>query len=481
MDIDYRQLAQAMLAEMGGVKTKTVSSTPATGVYGHGNGGLFSSPGLDNQLFSAMILPDQGLQSLLPVYPNWDTDPLYGIVTGVTAPSGSEPTGVCDDPPVAGLMKLCSQTARFGRVARMTPVIEIDRVGERTNRGEFLDFTVNGSPNLDNPTIPTLPGTGDITAAARNEVAKKMFELAVVWSRDTSQELYTGNPANNTAGGGRKYFYGLDILINTGYRDAETGTACAAADSIVRNWQNQLLSNTASALVKEIAMICHQLTLLADRTNLSPVQWVLAMRGDLFYELSAVWACAYYTTHCSSIFSTSQVQSSDATEITRLRDDMRQRKYLLIDGVEWPVVLDNAIAETGGLAPKGTYSSGIYFVPLVVLGGRRVTYMEYKKYDQAGASMEAARAFAPADSYFTSDDGRFLWHKRPPEHYCVQLEAKTEPRLLLRTPFLAARLTNIAYTPLLHERDPFTSSSYFVDGGKTNRLGYGPSYYSPTS
>jgi len=42
-------------------------------------------------------------------------------------------------------------------------------------------------------------------------------------------------------------------------------------------------------------------------------------------------------------------------------------------------------------------------------------------------------------------------------------------------------LTNVNYTPLAHERDVFTSDTYFVNGGKTDRLGYGPSYYSPTS
>ena len=57
--------------------------------------------------------------------------------------------------------------------------------------------------------------------------------------------------------------------------------------------------------------------------------------------------------------------------------------------------------------------------------------------------------------------------------------AKTEPRLLLRTPQIAARLTNLRYTPLSHERDWNPASSYFANGGRTNYIGFGPSLFSP--
>lgn len=61
----------------------------------------------------------------------------------------------------------------------------------------------------------------------------------------------------------------------------------------------------------------------------------------------------------------------------------------------------------------------------------------------------------------------------------MQIAGWTQPRLILETPYLAARLTNVAYQPLMHERDAFTDGAYFVDGGRTDYLGYGPSYYAP--
>jgi hypothetical protein len=79
---------------------KAVSTTPTT-TYAHGPGGLLSAPGLSKDIINAMLLPHMGVQSRLPSYPSNEANPLYAILTGVTATSGSEPTGVCDDPPVA--------------------------------------------------------------------------------------------------------------------------------------------------------------------------------------------------------------------------------------------------------------------------------------------------------------------------------------------------------------------------------------------
>jgi hypothetical protein len=145
--------AQAFAAAQGGgdgqplwASTKAVSSTPRTSGYAHGIGGLMSAPGMSRDVINAMILPFAGLASRLPSRSSNETHPLYGIITGQTAGSGSNPTGVCDDPPSAGLLKLCSQSYVFGRMSLQTPVIDIDRVGQTTNRGEFNDYQLVGNP-----------------------------------------------------------------------------------------------------------------------------------------------------------------------------------------------------------------------------------------------------------------------------------------------------------------------------------------------
>jgi hypothetical protein len=494
--IDYKELSRELLAQqaaswgpqqynMFGVPLrstyKTVPSSTPTTVYGHGNGGLFSYPGLERPVFSAMVLPATGLQSMLPLRPNNTDNPVYRIFTGVTATTGDEPAGVCDDPPTVGLSKRCEHSFKWGRQSRQSRVFELDRFGRTTNRGEFLDLQLLGNalavpPN--NPNVPTLPGTATAANAMQNEAAKALFEMAVAWARDFCQEIYTGNPANNTAAGGRKYFYGLDILINTGYRDAETGALCPAADSLVKSFGALRVDANGPSIVRSITYMLRNLKYIAERAGLAPVEWVLPMRWGLFYELTEVWPIAYHT-YRNTVTVANQTLFNQGTDMTKMRDEMRQGQYLLIDGEKIQVVLDEAITETEII--PGVFSSTVYFVPLTVLGGTPTTFLEHFNYDAPGAAMEAARLFAPDGSYYTSDTGRFLWHRKPPTNYCIQVMAKTEPRLLLLTPHLAGRLTNIYYSPLIHERESFTSAGYYVDGGKTSRLGYGPSLWSPTS
>lgn len=479
-NIDYQQLARQLI---DGVATKAVGSTP-TASYGHGRGGIFSYPGLERPVFSALILPRQGLHSLLPVRTSPYDSPLYGIFTGVTASEGEEPSGVCDDPPTTGLSKMCTHTFVWGRQSRQTKVIQLDRVGQLINRSEFTDLQFLGGPwqNTTQATVPTVPGATGMNGVLNTEMGKALFELAVAWSRDFSEELYSGNPANNSAGGGRKYYYGLDMLINTGYRDAESGTACPAADSIVKSAAAFGTVNAAgSTYVSWITNIYRRLKHIASLAGLDPVTWVLTMREDLFYELTEVWPCAYATYRCNSAgtFDASQVQNVDTQWMIDMRDAMRTGQYLLVDGQQLPVAIDDAIAET--TTDGATFSSTIYFVPLSVLGGTPVTYLETFNMDMPGGPMDAARIMAPDGSYYTSDGGRFLWHRKPPTNMCVQLLALTVPRILLLTPHLAARLTNVTYTPLAHLRDWDPDASFYADGGRTSRDVFLPSFYSPTS
>lgn len=479
--IDYEALAGAVINRQAGMTTKApVSSTPSA-TYGHGPGGLFSLPGMSRQLFSAMSLPHIGLMNRLSVRPSMDLQPFYGILTGVTATSGSEPTGVCDEPPIVGLAKLCTHTFVFGRMSRKTKVYDIDRIGKMTNRAEFADYQLAGNPQQSkNPNVPTLPGPATAEGVAKNELNKAMFEFGVAWARDFARDIYSGNPSSNTSGGGRTYYYGLDMLINTGYRDAVTLQACPAADSIIYNFSNGDITNGAEAsIVRRITDIYRRLKFIAATTGLDPVKWVLTMPWSLFYELTAVWPCAYQTYRCQT------TGTNDRTNLDRrylnemtetMRGDMygRTGQYLLIDGERVEVVIDDSIPYT--YLPGESFSANIYFVPLTVLGGIDVTYMEYINYDSPGGAMDFARVVAPGEAYFTSDGGRFLWHRKYPTNFCVELLAKTEPRLMFLTPQVAARLNNVKWTPLTHERDWDTASSYFVNGGRTDYQGYGPSF-----
>jgi len=494
-ELDYQKLASALLAAQlaqNGGRQKAVSSTPTT-VYGHGVtgpqpggvAGLFSYPGLEPELVNAMVMPRLGLLDMLPSRTSIYDNPLYGIMTGVTASTGSEPSGVCDDPPVAGLMKLCTHSFVWGRFSRMTRVFDIDRAGRFINRSDFNDLSLIGDPVANNFFTPQVPANASPALSVRSEIAKALFEFATAWGRDFATVLYDGSPANNTPGQGYKEPYGLDILINDGYRDAETGTACPAADSIVRDANSREINTNGDWYVREITGIFRNLKYNSSHMGLDPASWVIVVPWAMFYELTEVWPCAYVSYRCT-VAGDNNRGVIDLMEQNRMRDDMRgdiftrTGQYLLIDGQRVPVILDDGIAET--VLAGESFSATLYFVPTRVLGNRPVTFLEYVNWDGPMGAMEMAKVFAPGDSYFTSNAGRFLWHKKPPTNFCVQMLAKTEWRVILETPQIAARLDSVKYTPVKHQRswDP-ANTSFFVDGGGTDRDGRGPSYFSPTA
>lgn len=490
MYLSDKQLAdkltqQVMANLMAATGLKAVSATPA-GSYGHGPGGLFANPALERNLYSTVIAqPFSGLQYALPVRGTTVTDPLDGIITGVTATSGDEPNGVCDDPPTTGLVKLCQHSYPLGLFSRQTPVYYILHGNRTASRGEHRDFQVFGDPfRRDNPFVPTLPDSTSPNDVANTESGKILYGFMVAWARDFAEKVYTGTPVNNKAGGGYKEFWGLEKLINTGYRDAESNTACPAADSVVRSFASQNVRSAGANIVQALLQMYYILQANANKMNLSPARWVLVMPESLFYEITAIWPCAYLTDGCTLSGTGAARVNIDGGDQVRMRDEMRgdlrnrTGQHLKMFGQDVPVLIDDALPEVA--LGAGVMRSSIYFVPMTVLGGQPVTFLEYMDYNAIEVPQEAKK-FAPDGSYVVTDNGRFVVHKKPPTNLCVQIAAWTEPRLKVLTPFLAGRLDNVAYNRLPDLRSGDTDSPYFVNGGVTNRNAFAPSYYPPTS
>src|SRR3972149_2181333 len=86
------------------------SGTPIATGYSHGPGGLLSFPGVDPVMFHT-VMGASSILGQLPSMPSLYTNPTYMTITGVTDETGSEKVEVCDDAPVAGLMKGCLVTS----------------------------------------------------------------------------------------------------------------------------------------------------------------------------------------------------------------------------------------------------------------------------------------------------------------------------------------------------------------------------------
>ena len=248
------------------IAMKDASTT--AGAQLHGPGGLLATPGLNKQIVNATIMP-RGLSGRLPVRPSVDTNEIFMIMTGLTASTGSEPTAACADWPLVGQFKGCRQQHPFGQQGRMSQALNIAQAGQIINRGEFTDNILFGSPNMgDNVTAAPI----DWNTALQTEYEKKIAELYTGYFRDYARYIYTGNPQTTAGSAGWMQYRGLDLLVATGKRDAITGTLCAAADSIVYDFNglNANANNGANGgtVYSVIANVVTNLERLAEQLGL---------------------------------------------------------------------------------------------------------------------------------------------------------------------------------------------------------------------
>src|SRR4029078_7055151 len=108
--------------------------------YMHGVTGLWAYPGLERDIISTRVQP-VGLAGAIPARSTNATDPLFAYLTGFLPGTGANPVGLCGEPPVAGPMKNCLQTAQFGRYSFKTRELELTTLArQQINRSEFLDL-----------------------------------------------------------------------------------------------------------------------------------------------------------------------------------------------------------------------------------------------------------------------------------------------------------------------------------------------------
>lgn len=426
----------------------------------HGSGGIFTSPGLEREIVTAHVRPF-GIARELPLLPSVYQDPRFGAITGFTDVEGSQPDYACEDAPT-GYMKACTLTARFGRLRFDTQTIDMNDVMLKLHRGDFTDLQLRGR----------LLGLTGLEPSGLRETdvldlvtMAEMVGVGVQTERNLTEQIWQGT------WGVSHQFPGLDVQIATGQKDADSGALCPSLDSDVKDFGYDMICGDGRDIVEYLSMLEYYLNYNAMTMGLEPVQWVIAMRPQLWFELTACWPCAYNTTKCSPAVATNSQVFLDGRENTSERDAMRNGMYIDINGRRYPVVTDTGIFEhnstnNANLNP-GEYASSIYMVPLTIRGGMPVTYREYVDYRQASRDTALLRN---NNTFFWTDNGVYSWAYEETK-WCYKLALKTEQRIVLRTPHLAGRIDYVGYSPLQHVREPNPDSPYHVDGGVSLRDG----------
>lgn len=464
------------------------TGTPAT-PYNHGANGLFYMPYSNTQLVSTLIMPRGGLIDTIPVlasdpYDDNTTGNLFGgrnyefdtIMTGLTEGNiesfANQPTGECAVGPTGGLIKLCTLMNTMGHYRGSIREVALFRAGQSLNRlDEMAHRLINNAQALQEffGVPDNMPAENSIIV---NEMARRLFELLVSFRRFFSVQIWTGSPANNN--GEAKQILGMQSHINGSNKfDVFSGQACAAANSLVYNFNNQNIKTSLLAdIVEYLEKAEYNNRINAERMGLGPVEGVLVMRESLFYEITSLMPVKQYQEVLAAMHYQNKNDDSrivlDATSAQADRDRFRNQMVLPLNGKMFRVVLDDGIPElnstTSASLAAGEFSSDIYFVPLTVMGGMPATFFQYFNHDNQQAQGLLQRV-APNTFTFTSDGGAFRWHINY-QNGCLGMNFQFAPWLKCKFPMIGWRITNVKYVPSVGlARDPYPSSSYFVNGG----------------
>jgi hypothetical protein len=150
--------------------------------------------------------------------------------------------------------------------------------------------------------------------------------IAIAFQQWLTRRFWTGNPVNNNVGGGYAEFPGMDILVSTNKVDAFTGVTCPALYSDVKDFAFNAVDSATPDILNYLSMMEFYLRHIAERTNLMPVDWVLAMRPELFFELTAVWPCKYLTYRCANDAGANIGVINDSTKPPTRGDEMGSLK-----------------------------------------------------------------------------------------------------------------------------------------------------------
>lgn len=499
MSFQQKQLAGSddMIA---GYKNNPLSQgANPVGPYAHGNGGLFSVPGQMPQIFSAMMLPMQGLLDDMPVifeglgqeFDGGDqgfggfSAPLHTYITGVTAGNldnvANQPTTQCTVGPESGLLKACTVTMPYGKY-RASMSMNLENIATLRDRADptYLQL-MNMSPDQTN-LVPQMLGQSGGNQILLNEFSKRAFTMAVGLKRLLATQTYAGNPANSSTSQNYQQIEGFDLQVNQGnHRDVFSSNVCTALDSYLDDMGSLILNQgtNGQSLYQKVDMMVRFCWWNAQRQGLLPCTWKFIIHPNLFDEIVKVWPVQEYSEALVAIgaFSNGRVVI-DGKETIDLRNAMRQGSFLPVRGVPYEVIQDDTITETNvtnnNKLSAGQYASGLYFMPYRVLGEMPITYIQ--PFQWANGIMDDTVSQGRLLHTFTTDGGIFRWYV----YYsgpCVQWDVVTRFRVRTHMPQLAGRIQNVGYSPLAHVRSFDPNSAYFADGGRTSAPTGPTSYY----
>lgn len=445
-------IAQIVLNKRGGDK----AFTPP-----HGPDGLLTYPGVRPDMYS--LVPRVGsFTASLPMLPSVNAKERFEFLTGVTAQTGSNPTDSCGTAPTSGKAKVGQIDVEFGEFYKATEQIKVGKAGQRVDRADVNRRLRNPINELsENPFVPMPPAAN--AESFNTYLGKAFLEFGQGVMLDFAYADWRGDPTKDntqTYLGWIREYLGLDGWIKTGYTDVVSGNAMTSLDSQVITYNAALGASFVQSVVDAYDVFLME----AEIKGTPNARGVFVIHPRMKAQLFEIWACNYHTARCLPTEDNGRVL--DVTEVTRLRDAMRNGNYLLINGEQVPVMFDAGIAATQNQG-TGIWTADFYFVPMDDGLGNPLTYREYVPMDESNQDVREIIA-STGGEYRVMNGGLYLmtWEK---VKFCISYYFTAHVRLILERPDLAFRIDDVQFDNRFKITDPFPGSTYHRDGGTTFR------------
>jgi hypothetical protein len=420
----------------------------------HGSTGLFSDACIERDIVSALVNPF-GILAEIEAFATVNENPVFGLLTGFNEDSEAlEPETVCEDAPT-GLWETCKITAEFGDLQRCMNTVEAGRIIMNACRGDTRDLRLRCRVIGDMGALQT---PVDQTNMLNTVIRSEMVGVAKLFHRKLSRTIWTGTSSNNV-GTGYKEPLGLLNWVTTGYTDTDGITLCPDVDSQVIDGDTEgSYAPLDCDLIRELFIAEMEWTIRGEAC--APNFWKIFMHPYTWWELTKQWSCCLELT-CETPSSESAMSQQiffDANELRRERNQMLQNKFLFLNGNRYDVVLDTGIPLSKNSADPtirgleiaddnitlGSVSSPIVVLPITYDGGAPATYLEYLDWSQLPEQL-AGLGSRVADLLW-SDDGKYIWAIELVK-WCLKACGRIVWRVLLLTPFLAAKFINYEWVP----------------------------------
>lgn len=467
-EAQVKQLARMGVLDLSALRRKndpastSLANTQAPhGFNAGGTGtarGLFAGAGVRPEMFSAIQQP-RSIMGVLPLRRSEFANETVEVLTSQAGNQGTDADGFCGNPPAAGDLAVARQVRVFGKWMMRTQLNAIPELGKRVDYADLERVIQNAAPS-----DPFFPAVVQSLVNTRDPLAFELYKLGTAARRATSRVAWTGvggaNATNND--GYFSEFSGFDTLVKTGYTDSVTSAAVPALDSIVVNWNADVAATVAgSNIVARLHDLYYSSVERASAVGMS-VRHVFAMTPQMFRALVDVYACSYATYRCVGTNAGDPV-TRDGMAVQQLRAEMMTGRYLLVDGVPVPVVVDDGIPMTRALATD-PFSTTIYLIPIEDDAGVPLTYLQYFPMDNEFALRYVG--FVNSDKVAFLNDGLFIVGERS-TGLCVEYHMAMQARLMLETPWLAARIDNVQFAANDFTRQPNPGDPLYAGGGRT--------------